>query len=266
MVKTEGDLALNHDRKQLVETIFKAVRNESIVKDGKLPTERVLAEMFSTTRAAVREAIIVLEAYGILEVRDRQGIFVVDQGLRDLNRSLDLYSSWPADLIPRVFQMRLILETPAAGLAARFRTDRDLDRMKQCIDRFRTLYEEHPVNISEQAVEWNDLIHRIFVEATQNDVLVRVYEGMVGVLRKAESALHGVKLATPYELWPELIIEGHQKIIDAIEARDEKLAQELMKTHLQISAENLKHLYEYPEMEILLKYPQGDVTVPEIFR
>jgi GntR family transcriptional repressor for pyruvate dehydrogenase complex len=91
-----------------------------------------MAALMTTSRTSMREALIVLETLGIIEVRGKQGLFVKDPGMGRLTQSLDLYATWPADVIPKVFQVRIMMESPAAGLAALNRTDADLAKMNEC--------------------------------------------------------------------------------------------------------------------------------------
>jgi DNA-binding FadR family transcriptional regulator len=55
----------------------------------KLPTERELCERFSSSRTTVREAMRMLSAYGVVEVRPKVGATIVDQRM---NRAFDLFS------------------------------------------------------------------------------------------------------------------------------------------------------------------------------
>ena len=133
---------MNESRKILVEKVYAAIKDGSIVKDGKLPTEREMAALMTTSRTSMREALIVLETLGIIEVKGKQGLFVKDAGMGRLNQSLDLYATWPADIIPQIFQVRIMMESPAAGLAARNRTDADLAKMAECLAQFSRIFGE----------------------------------------------------------------------------------------------------------------------------
>ena len=131
---------MNGSRKKLAEKIYEAIKDGSIVTNGKLPTERETAGIMGVSRTSVREALIVLETLGIIEVKGKQGIFVKDMGLGKLTQSLDLYGSWPADLVPKVFQVRIMMESPAAGLAALSRSDGDLEKMEECAARLGQIF------------------------------------------------------------------------------------------------------------------------------
>jgi DNA-binding FadR family transcriptional regulator len=54
-----------------------------------LPTERELCERFSTSRNTVREAMRILKAYGLVEVRPKVGATIIDDRMA---RALELFS------------------------------------------------------------------------------------------------------------------------------------------------------------------------------
>ena len=54
-----------------------------------LPTERELCERFSTSRNTVREAMRILKAYGLVEVRPKVGATITDNRMA---RALELFS------------------------------------------------------------------------------------------------------------------------------------------------------------------------------
>ena len=60
---------MNGSRKKLAEKIYEAIKDGSIVTNGKLPTERETAGIMGVSRTSVREALIVLETLGIIEVK-----------------------------------------------------------------------------------------------------------------------------------------------------------------------------------------------------
>ncbi len=65
---------MNETRKDLIRRLTDLVSQGNVVTGGKLPPERELAALLGTTRPLLREGLIALEALGLLEIRDRQGI------------------------------------------------------------------------------------------------------------------------------------------------------------------------------------------------
>jgi DNA-binding GntR family transcriptional regulator len=106
-------------------TLREVVADEirAMIMRGQLrPGERLLedriAEQLGVSRNPVREAIRVLEANGLVQVRPRRGAYVTDFDLDDLRNLLEL---------------RSLLEAYAAELAALRRSDDDLRELTRCV-------------------------------------------------------------------------------------------------------------------------------------
>mgnify|MGYP001165615496 CR=1 FL=1 len=247
---------MNESRRVLVEKVYAAIKDGSIVSEGKLPTEREMAALMTTSRTSMREALIVLETLGIIEVRGKQGLFVKDPGMGRLTQSLDLYATWPADVIPKVFQVRIMMESPAAGLAALNRTDADLAKMNECLAQFSRIFAAEGPEAGREGAHWNDIFHRIVIAASHNEVLIRMHEGLSSIIERAMESLNRNGLTTPRPQWPERILGEHEQIVRAIRERDEAGAREAMRKHLEISAANLEKLCQDRE-SALLGFPAG---------
>ncbi len=74
---------------QLVADLREMIRAEGLVTGDNLPTERELAERFGVARNTVREAVGVLRAYGVVEVRPKVGAVLIN---RHLSAALDVFS------------------------------------------------------------------------------------------------------------------------------------------------------------------------------
>ncbi len=257
---------MNESRRILVEKIYGAIKDGSIVRDGKLPTEREIASFMQTSRTSMREALIVLETLGIIEVRGKQGLFVKDAGMGRLYQSLDLYATWPADVLPQSFQVRIMMESPAAGLAAINRTAADLAKMDECLAQFVRIHRENADDAANEGARWNDIFHRIVVASSHNEVLIRMHEGLSSIIERAMESLNRNLLATPRTQWPQRILGEHKKIVSMIRSGDESGAREIMRKHLEISAANLAKLCQDKEAALLGFHGRPEVCLHGIHR
>jgi GntR family transcriptional repressor for pyruvate dehydrogenase complex len=232
-----------NSRQKLVSDIYDRIRDGSLVFGDKLPPEREIASALGASRTAVREALIVLDTLGFIEIRGREGAYLRRLGEEDLNRSLDLYSSWPTAMLPQTFQVRILLESEAAGLAARHRTAEDIQRMSYCIRSMARVYAERPADWNMQGSNLNDLFHKLVIEASHNEVLLRIHEGLLRIIKKASATFGVESMITPLDQWEERIIKGHRVIMEAIEQADEKTSRDLMRQHLAITAAKLDAFY-----------------------
>jgi DNA-binding GntR family transcriptional regulator len=208
----------------LSERLFRSLREAIVTGElqagGKI-SEPELARQFGTSRGSLREAIARLEASGLVVRRANVGARVV--GLS-------------SDQLIEIFHVREALEGMAARLAARnMATDE--------INRLRTLLERHSEQIasdSEQAYfqREGDLdFHYRIVQGSHNAQLIALLCDDLYHLVRLYRYQFGMRSKRGIRAFAE-----HQHIVDAIESRDEEMAELMMRAHVRASRENVERL------------------------
>ena len=98
----------------------------------RLPPEREIAEMLAVTRTVVREALIMLEIEGLIEVRRGAGIFVISTPSTPAQQppvTAQCNDAGPFELL----QARQLLESNIAEFAALQATREDIVKMRQAL-------------------------------------------------------------------------------------------------------------------------------------
>lgn len=98
----------------------------------RLPPEREIAERLNVTRTVVREALIMLEIKGLVEVRRGAGIYVLDSADNNEMEGADVNhcnDAGPFELL----QARQLLESNIAEFAALQATREDIIKMRQAL-------------------------------------------------------------------------------------------------------------------------------------
>lgn len=132
----------------------------------RLPSERELSERFNTSRTTIREAIIMLELKGVLNVKQGSGIFFVDSTDKLNQKSLMPYSEiGPFELL----QARQVIESNITGFAASQISFNELQELKKIIG----LQEKAIAAESDKFEDLDHRFHSIIAEATQNRVLIK---------------------------------------------------------------------------------------------
>jgi GntR family transcriptional regulator, transcriptional repressor for pyruvate dehydrogenase complex len=202
---------------------------------GRMPSERQLAEAFGVGRSAVREAIAALTLIGLIEVRHGDGTYlkrpdspllpqVVEWGLLlGEQRTIDLVEA------------RQLIEVDIAGLAARRRTDDDLDDLERILARM-----EQESRDGAQAAAFVDAdveFHLRLAEAARNSALRDVLSSIQALLR----AWIGRVIAEGYR---DISFAEHVPIFEAVRARDARAAEDAMDAHMRSAAGRLQATLE----------------------
>ncbi len=226
-------------REELVRQLLGMILDPKNFPDGKLPSERDLAVDLDISRNLLREVIITLEAMGYIDVRERQGAYIVRPNSDDFAASLKFASLWPGDMLINLMEMRLLIEPPIAGVAALRRSDDDLAKMKDCIAKLVAVH-DGPSRGASSGAQWDSTLHMLIVHAARNPLLTRLYEGM-SVTMDRHIVISRIKLLA-LDAWPQKIIEEHSALVAAIEAKDEVAAREAQSRHLGSALAMLKEI------------------------
>src|SRR5476651_1073499 len=160
-----------------------AAQLEELIENGqwavgtRLPGERELIKRFAVSRTVLREALILLELKGIVEIRVGSGTFIRPKSLneRGVGDSDPLDTAKPFDLL---FARRLV-ESEVARLAALTATPDDLKKMQMALKQMETDTEPFMHrHISDKA------FHLAIAEATRNPALVFVVAAYWDAYRK----------------------------------------------------------------------------------
>jgi DNA-binding GntR family transcriptional regulator len=205
----------------VVDLAYQRIR--SMVIEGEIPPgarlgQVELAEQLGISRTPVREALRRLTGEGLAE-------FVPNRGFRAACPSID-------DVLRRL-EVRSLVEPGIARLAAERRTDADLARLHETIER------EARAETRIEAHDASRDFHITLAQATGNRELVAVLEAMwiVEIGRRLLSAR-----ATSAD-WRRFDVAEHRAIAAAVADRDGALAGRLMTEHV---AEALQHWQDEP--------------------
>lgn len=156
------EVVLDHIKHQIAEG--------TLQPGAQLPPELELARELGVSRTPVREAIKVLAAAGVVEVRHGHGTFVANGAQASLGQLL-LFEIYLKDTTPqKLMELRTIFERSAAELAAQRRTPEDLQAMRNAIERLRTLVEVEPLDF-DATLEADLDFHRAIYRATKNELV-----------------------------------------------------------------------------------------------
>ena len=225
---------MNEKRRQIIEKLLEKINSGEVVTGDRLLPERQLAEAVGETRPVVREGLIALEAMGVLDIRDRQGIYLSSTEENEAKMMLHKVRGWPADMLSRVMEVRQIVEPPATAIAAVRRDEKDLTKMRECLRNLRELVEEGGEEAAQQSLIWNTAFHTVIVESAENAYLSRLYEGIHAVAEHSLSLMR-IRTSPEKEGGRRSVYQDHLKLFERIEARDSAGAELCAEEHLRHS-------------------------------
>jgi DNA-binding FadR family transcriptional regulator len=196
--------------------------------DSRLPPERTLSQAFGVSRAELRKALSVLEAEGQLWRHVGKGTFL---GSRPLDTLADIAAITRRTNPAEVMKTRLLLEPEVARLAALNATPEQIAEMRTCLKRSRE------AGSWRQYEGWDNRLHRVIAEATQNNLLLSLLDTLNAVRR---AVAWGRLRANPVKPDPDHhSFAEHDGIVEAIANRDMGRAAAVMRRHLESVERNL---------------------------
>lgn len=206
--------------------------------------------MFGVGRSSIRAAVQSLVGLGLLERRAGVGTFVRSLSLEDLQNLVRRPVSLGYSEAMQLHEIRTMIETTAARLAARRRTERDLREMSACLERYRSaFFADDP----EQTIDADLGFHRAIVAAAHNPVLLSLLES-ISISLRAHRRQYG-KLVNAEEL--ELVTTEHLAIQAAIRQQETAEAERLVARHM-------RHIWQQIEALSLTGSEANDLR-PELF-
>jgi GntR family transcriptional repressor for pyruvate dehydrogenase complex len=207
---------------------------EQMIIDGSLkpgdtlPSERDLAQQVGVSRPSLREAILKLEARGLLQPRRGGGVQVVDVFAPTLTEPLVHLIRQNRDAIFDVFELRHAIEEVAAFYAAQRSTNAELENIRRC---FNALGRHHSDDDSVlKYAEADAAFHIAVAEASHNLALVYVMRGLFNLLRS--TILFSLERIYKERDSYELIYQQHKAVYEAVMRRDPEAAREAAHLHL----------------------------------
>jgi DNA-binding FadR family transcriptional regulator len=212
---------------QVAERLRERVVGGELQPGTRLPNEAVLATDFGVSRATVREALRALAAQNLIRTAKGAGggsyvTLPSVGGVSDfLHSSITLLSDADDVTLEDLLETRALLEVPAARLAARRRSETDLERLRATVpdDALRLGALEN--------FTYNRDFHSVVIEGCGNTLLLMAAQPVFDVLQRN---LSRSKLGRGFH---EAINQHHRAIAAAIEGGDADAAGGEMSAHLE---------------------------------
>jgi DNA-binding GntR family transcriptional regulator len=183
--------------------------------------ERRLALDFGISRTPVREAMAQLEREGFVRSVPRRGIYVVRKTRREV---IEMITAWAA------------LESMAARLITEHAHAVEIASLRTMFTKFEN--GELHARLDEYA-DVNIEFHQAIIRMSRNGVLISLAENLFAHMRMIRRKTIGEQDRAARS------IRDHMSIIEALEARDTKRAEDLVRSHALGLAEHVARYADY---------------------
>jgi GntR family transcriptional regulator, transcriptional repressor for pyruvate dehydrogenase complex len=219
---------------EVVDSLTASMRDGLIKPGDKLPTESEIMANFEVSRTVVREAISHLQANMLVETRHGVGTFALAPQASTNFQIGDVDFATVSDVIA-LLELRISLETEAAGLAAQRRSEANLQNMQAMLDAFQTSILE-----DSDAVPSDFSFHMEVAKATGNRHFAELMT-YLGTMIIPRARVNTPNSAPEGRLNYLRRVHGeHENIFNAIRNQDADAARAAMRTHLANSKDRLR--------------------------
>ncbi len=216
------------ERKPLTSYVMESIRELIVANDlqpgDPLPPEGAIAAQLGVSRTAVREAVKILAALGIVEVKHGHGLFV--KGF-DFDALLDsLYYSLAVEgrHIVELLEVRKGLEIVFVPSVVKNITERDIQELEAIVDGMKAKSMK-----GEIFPEEDQEFHLVLYRCTGNSLLLRLIRIFWVAFRQLRSAW----LERGWEVDSVITAHDHEAILEVLKSRDADLLQQRIIDHYE---------------------------------
>jgi len=209
--KVAGSLGVPVGKDSVVSVVLTRIKEALLRKTLRpgdyLPSETELTKTFGVSKSSVREAVKMLQAMGVVEVRRGQGTRVRHQPGPDtispLVFQLIMEAGYPDDLV----ELRLMFEPAFSVMAMERATDDDRDRIRQALGGL-----ERSARTGSPTADDDIAFHLAILQTTRNPLVIRIGETIFQLFRPSISVSmkHIVSRA----------VQDHRRIFEAFCSSD----------------------------------------------
>lgn len=205
----------------IADKIEEMILTDRMGTDSKLPSEQTLATSFGVSRPVIREALMLLNARGLISQKNGEGAYLSQPSGEDFANMVRRVVAMDNTNLSSLFEVRLALETLSVQLAASRATVEDAEKLDALTDEMSRLCDDYS-SFAAKDVSFHNLIAQISGN--------RILEMFVSSLNTQIHAMieHNLSLKGAYED----ALGYHRRITAAIRSGSPETATEVMRSHI----------------------------------
>lgn len=206
---------------QVIEEIKEIILENNLQPGDTLPTENELIEYLNVSKSSVREAIKILEAVGIVEIKRGCGTILSESNSKGFMNVI-FYQLLIRNIDRKEFAtFRKMLEISYTEMAAQNITEDEIRELEKCLKEFET-----KVNYGNISAEDDIKFHTLILKATHNSFIISLGEAILLLFKDGvEKAL--VKNS-------KHALNDHRLILEAIKSKDSSKIKKVIEDSVDI--------------------------------
>jgi len=207
----------------IINAIKELLIQKRLLPGQKMPNEMEIANGLGVSRGTVREALKILAAFGIIEIKVGNGTYVSKTPQKS---ALDpmLFGLLLVDAdTKKLSEFRKLIETDIIRLIFQYREENKAD-IEDLVENVRELEKlcsrKEDYHIDELTFQNDMEFHKIMGRASKNEMAERVYNFIL------DTFSYSIKISHTRQKLGEMALRTHRKILDAILANDLESAKE----------------------------------------
>lgn len=208
----------------IVEQVKKSIMEGKIKPGDILPNEQEIAKIMDVGKNSVREALVALEHMDII-TRSKNSIMVNENVYQFFNKGISYHFIIRRDKRLELYEVRKVLETQIAKLAAERASEEDLAEIRKW------LIDPEDDSISYDYEVINNNFHNAIAYATKNKLLIDIYQKikeLIQIINSENSNMTGIQNNFAY----------HKNIFSALQNGDSENAGLYMMEHINAIYKN----------------------------
>jgi GntR family transcriptional repressor for pyruvate dehydrogenase complex len=212
------------------------IADRGLERGAPLPPEREMLAQYGVARGTLREALRFLEMEGVLTIKPGPGggPIVSSPDHQTLASTIALLLQFAGARFRTILEVRQVLEPSIAGCAAERVTDEELAELRALLDDMR-----RQVDDERGFLEGNERFHELIAWASGNPLFGYLIGSLASI---TDGAVLGVRYS-PHKL--RGVQRAHERVYEAIAARDPERAREAMREHMVEFATHIERRYPH---------------------
>ena len=219
----------------IMKRITDALISGELKPGDKIPTEVEFSENLGVSRNAVREALKVLVAFGVLEIRRSEGTFVVEEYNDKLLNTLLYGLILSEHSMEELLEVKIAIANSVLYLAILNTTDEEVRQLREYGLEFKRVMNETPADI-EKMYQASKRFNEYLSEMAHNRMLYQ----LDSIIRKIASFTRHKAIEVSVERnMLNALPDNYLKEVDILEARDKEAIADFMDERLKLWQELL---------------------------